>query len=377
MSRHSPYPARARLTLTFGSMRRTLRLLCGILLVCAYFVAAPFGYVAFACLAAFPTRDRDLRARLLQSIMHRAFVMMHAAFRWLGLLDYHPASLRHTIPEGPCVIVANHPSLVDVTAITAGLRFLASAVKPGLYRSAWAGPLLRQAAQFAGTDGGSASVSRVIDDAVDRLHRGHRVLFFPEGTRSPPDGGMLPFGRTAFEVAVRANVPVIPLVIRMTPTWLGKGQAITALPATPAQLRITVLPAVTPDTVGGCSRKLKEVVRRAIVSRMHESRMNENEDLDSDDAGHGLGHRLRQGLERAQPNLSSASEATTDENTKEQRGHKRPSQQTRARKPFNGSVQGKVEAVAKGRAGNQALAEAARRRARGDTRKQVGKRPAA
>ena len=48
------------------------------------------------------------------------------------------------------------------------------------------------------------------------------VLIFPEGTRSPFGSGLQPFHRGAFEVAARANVPVVLLKLTCSPPALAK-----------------------------------------------------------------------------------------------------------------------------------------------------------
>ena len=47
------------------------------------------------------------------------------------------------------------------------------------------------------------------------------VLIFPEGTRSPFGSGLQPFHRGAFEVAARANVPVVLLKLTCSPPALA------------------------------------------------------------------------------------------------------------------------------------------------------------
>ncbi len=51
-----------------------------------------------------------------------------------------------------------------------------------------------------------------LEKAAEKMRKGASVLLFPEGTRSP-DGNLQPFKRGAFNLAMKAGVPIVPLAI--------------------------------------------------------------------------------------------------------------------------------------------------------------------
>jgi hypothetical protein len=79
---------------------------------------------------------------------------------------------------------------------------------------------------------------------------------------------MHPFGPTAFEIAVRADVPVIPLAITCKPRWLACGHGFLASVDAVPKLRIRALPAVHPDQAGSSSRILRDIVFAQIESEV-------------------------------------------------------------------------------------------------------------
>lgn len=260
-------------------MKRALKLLrlSALLAILAlYFAVAPFGYGAFALLQLlqlFPATRADAtrRAHMLQGIMRRAFMLLHDLLRWSHLIDFNARSLIGALPEGPAVLVANHPGFLDITALMATIENLTTAVKPVLYRRRWWRPLLDGARLFEGAADPLDS-AHVVEAASDRLREGFRVLIFPEGTRSP-QRGLHKFGRTAFEVACRANVPVVPLVLDFRPVWLGKNQGILALPDQTPRLRVRALPAVWPADCGFSSRRLRDEVEAHLRSQLSASEL--------------------------------------------------------------------------------------------------------
>jgi 1-acyl-sn-glycerol-3-phosphate acyltransferase len=247
-------------------VKKALRFALLLAILLLYACVAPFGYGAFSLLSCIPARDPLRRARRLQAIMRRAFRLMHDLLRWSALLDFNSRELAGELPAGAVVLVANHPGLLDVTALLGALPDVTTAVKPALYRRRWWRPLLDGARFFEGA-ADALDTAHVVAAAGERIREGFRVLIFPEGTRSPA-AGLHPFGRTAFEVACRADVPVVPLLIEYTPVWLGKSQPVFALPDQTPRMRITALPAVWPADHGRSSRRLRDVVAEDLRIRL-------------------------------------------------------------------------------------------------------------
>ena len=195
-------------------------------------------------LARWAVRDELRRWRGVQRIVKRAFRLFHEYMRVLTLLEMRALDPRTPRPPGPIVMVANHPTLVDVTAILATYDDVCCVVKSSLMRSFFVGGLLRTCGHIDGGDGEAMSGAEVMREARRRLDAGMAVLIFPEGTRSPP-GGMHSFRRGAFELAVRAGVPLLPLVVTCNPPALSKGLPFWKQPERVARLRIQPADALT------------------------------------------------------------------------------------------------------------------------------------
>ncbi len=172
-------------------------------------------------LAALAGGDQRTRVDRAQSIVRAGFRLFHDGMRWGFLLRSDPRQTQLKLPDGPCVIVSNHPTLVDVTAVLAAAPTVACVVKGPLFRGLLLGNLLRHCWHIDGGTGSAADNARVLSEAAERLAAGLPVLVFPEGTRSP-ENALHPFKRGAFEMAVRANVPVVLLLAQCQPPVLAK-----------------------------------------------------------------------------------------------------------------------------------------------------------
>lgn len=211
--------------------------------------------------------DEHARVRRSHALVAKGFAQFHAIMRALRLMHYDPRATALAVPEGPCVIVANHPTLVDVCATTAALGSACTVVRGDLFANVFVGRILRACWHIDAGNGAGTAGAAVIQGALDRLAAGFRVLIFPEGTRSPP-GGVRRFRRGAFEIACRANVPVVLLHIACTPPTLMKGVAWYALPKRLARLTVTPLAVLRPEEFEGDARRLAQRAQEMYRARV-------------------------------------------------------------------------------------------------------------
>ncbi|MEZ4281284.1 MAG: lysophospholipid acyltransferase family protein [Myxococcota bacterium] len=193
------------------------------------FLFSLFGIGAVGLAAALLPAAR-LRARageaadlVAQRWISRAFAAFIEIGRRIHIWDFEVSGFDRLSEPGQ-LIVANHPTLIDVVLLLARIPQCDCVVK----RAAWRNPALAgivRAAGYVPNDDGSA----MIDACVERLRAGRSLLLFPEGSRSPEEG-FRRFERGAAHVAIRAGMPVIPVYIDCRPPALKKGQAWYALP---------------------------------------------------------------------------------------------------------------------------------------------------
>ena len=154
-------------------------------------------------------------------IAHRHVVHYLATLDFLGLVEFRFEGTPHDLP---CIMVANHPSLLDFIVL---LQDLPNAVC--LYKSQTLdNPVLSSFVQVGGyiegMDGTPSASKRIISSCCERLAEGHHVVFFPEGTRSESATTVRKFRTTAFHAALKCPTPIQPVVIDCQPLILGKDQ---------------------------------------------------------------------------------------------------------------------------------------------------------
>ena len=106
---------------------------------------------------------------------------------------------------------------------------------------------------------------RSADDAAELIDDGWSMLIFPEGGRSP-DGWGQPFRGGAAYLALRCNVPVVPVHLEGTGRIMRKGSKRLSRSAT----RITFGPPLWPDR-GEDSRRMAARIERAVAALADET----------------------------------------------------------------------------------------------------------
>ncbi|HLI57693.1 MAG TPA: AMP-binding protein [Actinomycetota bacterium] len=120
------------------------------------------------------------------------------------------------LPDGACVLVANHASILDGLVLAAVLPGpLLFPVAGGLASDRVAGPFLRRlgAAFVDRTDRKEAAA--LAGTLLERVRAGAVLAFFPEGEMSRVPG-LHPLRMGAFMIATDAQVPVVPVAIKGT-----------------------------------------------------------------------------------------------------------------------------------------------------------------
>jgi 1-acyl-sn-glycerol-3-phosphate acyltransferase len=137
--------------------------------------------------------------------------------RSTGLLEYQVRGRLQVKPG--TLVVANHPSLIDVIFIVAHLPDTICVVKEALARNLFTRAVVRATGYLT-----SATPGQMIHDCVQLLSEGATILMFPEGTRTV-SGQPLTFRHGAARVLCRALCPLTPIFLRISPPTLAKGQA--------------------------------------------------------------------------------------------------------------------------------------------------------
>jgi 1-acyl-sn-glycerol-3-phosphate acyltransferase len=154
--------------------------------------------------------------------IQRAMQLCFRLFAWMMMSVFRVVSFEFRNPERLAqegrLIVANHPSLIDVVLIISLMPSVDCIVKQALWRN----PFLRWPVRWAGYIP-NTTPERLVEDCSSALRAGHSLLVFPEGTRTVP-GQPLRFKRGAAQIALTVGCEIVPITITQTLPTLTKGE---------------------------------------------------------------------------------------------------------------------------------------------------------
>ena len=126
---------------------------------------------------------------------------------------------REQVPEGACVLLANHQSEWETIYLQVVKRPLCTVLKQELLKIpvfGW-GLKLLEPIPLDRTQPAKA-LKQVLTVGTQRLKDGFTVLIFPEGTRIAP-GHRKKFNKSGAAIACRAGVPVVPVAHNAGEIW--------------------------------------------------------------------------------------------------------------------------------------------------------------
>jgi 1-acyl-sn-glycerol-3-phosphate acyltransferase len=182
------------------------------------------------------SRDRAVTKRRIQRMVSRVWQFFVAMMKSMGILTWELHG-REDLQKSGRLIVANHPSLLDVVFLISCIREVDCIVKPAVLRNPfmlgarWAGYIADHDAERSAED--------LVKECQASLRAGNSLLIFPEGTRTRP-GQAISMRRGAAQIALAAGCEILPVTIRVEPTTLTKGQPWWNIPPRPFHVTIVV-----------------------------------------------------------------------------------------------------------------------------------------
>ncbi len=207
--------------------------------------------------------DHRRRSRAATSATFRFFIgFMHRT----GVMTYDFEGVERLGRPGQMVI-ANHPSLIDVVVLIACIRDSNCVVKQSL----WDNPCMRgpiRAAQYI-SNSGSADM---LEEAAAALQEGQTLIIFPEGTRTTP-GRAPQFHRGAAAMALRGARVITPVTISVTPTTQTKAEPWYSIPSRRFHFHLRVGEDIDPRTFAALGPP--PVASRRLNDHLHQHFMKE------------------------------------------------------------------------------------------------------
>lgn len=160
--------------------------------------------------------DNIRRYRIARRSIAASFRLFLTVTRVLGVLDYRIDGVDILRQERGCLVVANHPTLIDYVLLASVMPETDCLVKSALLKNPFLSGVVRAADYLV-----NSQADALLPTSQQRLAQGDTILIFPEGTRTRP-GEAMTLQRGAANIAVRCHSDLRVVTIHCSERMLDK-----------------------------------------------------------------------------------------------------------------------------------------------------------
>jgi 1-acyl-sn-glycerol-3-phosphate acyltransferase len=180
-------------------------------------------------------RDRQRRALAAQRTVHATWKLFIRIVVALGVIEVETDGEDLLQSDTGTLVIANHPSLLDVVLIMSLMTRTQCVVKRGVWKNFFMRGVVR-AANYIPNLG---DPERTLSDCVAALQAGNNIVIFPEGSRTVP-GQAMHLERGFANIAIRSGAPIRLVTVSCTPPMLRKGEKWYQSPMRRPRFRVQV-----------------------------------------------------------------------------------------------------------------------------------------
>lgn len=179
--------------------------------------------------------ESNKRKKVARHTVHLSFRFFIGMMRKLGIFSYNFDVEALLASSQGKIVIANHPSLIDVVALISMIPNADCVVKAQLFSNPFVRGVITSTGYINNSD-----PDRMLDDCTESLRQGNNLIIFPEGTRTTP-GTAFSFQRGAANIAIRSKADYLALWISVQPSTLTKYERWFDIPKTRPEMAIRFL----------------------------------------------------------------------------------------------------------------------------------------
>lgn len=210
----------------------------------------------------FLVRDKARAKDIIRKSVRFCFRIFIYYIHFLGLINFQAKNLSELTSERSVLLIANHPTLIDVVAIIGFCPNPCCIVKEALWENVYMHRVIEAAGFIPNSE-----PEVLLERAQKAINEGDVLVLFPEGTRTKP-GEKPVFQRGAAHVALSLKCPVRCVRIECEPPTLSKGIPWYRIPSQRVNFTMTVEDRIYPERLIG-SEDRRPLAARKLTRVFH------------------------------------------------------------------------------------------------------------
>ncbi len=160
----------------------------------------------------------EKQKKVARRTVHFTFKFFIRMMAITGIFDFSLAQAQKLKALNGHLVLANHPSLIDVVVLISILPNADCVVKTHLFKNVFLRGVVKNTGYISNAD-----PEGLLSDCQASLAAGNNLIIFPQGTRTHL-GDPIKFQRGAANIAVRCQAKVISVLLSVSPSTLTKSE---------------------------------------------------------------------------------------------------------------------------------------------------------
>ena len=160
--------------------------------------------------------DKLKQKAVARMTVHYGFRIFVNTMQFLGVFRVKINGAKQLQQLKGKIIIANHPSFVDVVVLISQIKNADCVVKSHLFKNPFMRGVLRASGYISNSD-----PDQLMEDCAASLALGNNIVIFPEGTRTNKNKP-LKLQRGFANIAMRSQTDLLFILLKVTPSTLTK-----------------------------------------------------------------------------------------------------------------------------------------------------------
>jgi 1-acyl-sn-glycerol-3-phosphate acyltransferase len=182
----------------------------------------------------FFTKDSDSRRSFGKKLLKKSFQSFLWGMQFLGVMNLQTKNIDR-LKSGGCLVLANHPTLIDAVILIALIENPNGIIKSRLFNNPSMYGLAKIAGLIRNVEG-----PELIRKAIESISKGDNLIIFPEGTRTKVSGEVA-FKQGSAYIAIKGGFNITPILILTSELVLGKEYSWYEVPVNKPLFTVSVM----------------------------------------------------------------------------------------------------------------------------------------